>query len=130
MGNDEEKLKVKQLPESERKELLAEMEKAGLRGVKEEYKVITAKAAIEKWKAGQTTGDNSDENEQSGENNESSENTENVNNDTENVNKTAENVNNNTKTDKKEQKPLICHICRGEVYDGVCSKCGFTLKRA
>lgn len=129
MGNDEEKLKVKQLPESERKELLAEMEKAGLRGVKEEYKVITAKAAIEKWKAGQATGDSSNKGEQSGKNEESSKNTENVIKNTENVNETVENVNNNTKIDKKEQKPLICHICRGEVYDGVCSKCGYTLKR-
>lgn len=123
MGNDEEKLKVKQLPESERKELLAEMEKAGLRGVKEEYKVITAKAAIKKWKAEQSPGDNSNKGEQSGK-------TEDVNKNTENVNETAENVNKNTKTDKKEQKPLICHVCRGEVYNGICSKCGFTLHSA
>lgn len=33
---------------------------------------------------------------------------------------------------KEEKKPHydgLCHICRSAVYDGVCSGCGFTLRR-
>lgn len=139
----ETKLKVKDLPESERNELLKEMEAAGLRGVKTEYQVETAKAKIEEWKKSQnaetneqtgendgqqTTSENSGGNEQNvGDGEQKTGNGEQTG---ENVSKTTENVNKTTKNVKKPAKKLICHICYGEVKNGVCTKCGFTLKRA
>lgn len=66
---------------------------------------------------------------------------------TENVQNVVENVENSDETPetpekteaetpaeeiKEEKKPHydgLCHICRSAVYDGVCSGCGFTLRR-
>lgn len=147
--SEETKLKVKDLPESEKTKLLLLMEKAGLRGAKTEYNVETAKAKVKEWQETHPEGndDNSGKDEQNTENGE--QNGENVNKTPETVNKNTENMNENTKNENKpanagmslspagntpapavkKEKTLICHMCRGEVINGVCTKCGFTLKR-
>lgn len=135
MSEEQTRLKVKDLPESEQKELLQEMEAAGLQGIKIEYKVETAKAKIKEWKERTQQAGKTNESEQTIQ--EVNTNGEDVNKPAESVNKTPENVNGTTKTlnkttkeVKNPAKKLICHICYGEVINGVCTKCGYTLKRA
>ena len=66
---------------------------------------------------------------------------------TDNVQNIVENVENSDETPETPEKPEaeppaeeikeeikphydgLCHICRSAVYDGVCSGCGFTLRR-
>lgn len=132
MSEENTKLKVKDLPESERTELLLRMEQAGCRGIKTEYSVETAKAKVAEWQAKQNTEDckNAGENGNGEQNVQNvNETPENVNETPENVNEMPENVNETAKNDKKTKKTLICHMCRRVVINGVCTGCGFTLKR-
>ena len=142
MSENETKLKVKDLPESEKKALLEEMAAAGLRGALTEYSAEKAKLKVEEWKKSQQgksdgeqppaddkkDGENKDEqngkdDEQKGQNDEQK--GQNDEQKAENVNKEPEKVN----KPKKQEKQLICYVCYGLVENGVCKKCGQTFKK-
>ena len=146
MSENETKLKVKDLPESEKKALLEEMAAAGLRGALTEYSAEKAKLKVEEWKKSQqgendgendgeqppaddkNDGENKDEqngkdDEQNGQDDE--QNGQNDEQKAENVNKEPEKVN----KPKKQEKQLICYVCYGLVENGVCKKCGQKFKK-
>lgn len=126
MSEENTKLKVKDLPESERKELLEEMLKVGLKGVLENYQVETARQKIAEKKAangdgeqnnqdGEQNAGNGEQNSQGGENSDVPE---------------QKNPEENEQVEpakvvKNNAVKTFCHICYGEVQKGVCTKCGF-----
>lgn len=125
--SEEIKKRVKHLPEAEQAELIKQMELAGCRGNYKEYGVDTARSKVEEWKKQQQDGNNNENN-----------------NDNAQANVTQINaasvdltlacagqksldlpgVEIPQNTDKKKQ---ICHICRSEVINGVCTGCGFRM---
>ncbi len=172
--NEEIKTKVKDLPETERAELIKQMELAGCLGNCGEYKVETAKSKIEEWqKANRSTEENSgNESEAQGRSvpvacssqapctpanaKQKEQEAQNATvSDMAPVNTTppqegrsglgrslmsASSVAANTAEQKNfdlpgievlqnqaGQKKKICHICRSEVINGVCTGCGFRL---
>ena len=121
--SENEKLKVKELPEEEKQALLAEMKAANLGGALTEYQVKTAREKIAAFNAAknggngeQTSGENKTEVIVAGDGG-------------------VHNVPNETPDNKqpekvvKNEKFAICHICREPVKNGVCTGCGFTFKR-
>lgn len=160
--SEETKTKVKDLPETERAELIKQMELAGCLGNLGEYKVETAKTKIEEWQKSQ--GDAEENNggnipEQSGQNDSEKQKTQNATNSgIAPINTTptqagrgglgrSSTVGTSTTADPVEQKSLdlpgvetsknqpgqnkklICHICRSEVINGICTGCGLSMRR-
>lgn len=133
--SENEKLKVKELPEEEKQALLAEMKAANLGGALTEYQVKTARekiAAVNAAKNGnngeQTSGGNEQNN---GDGEQTPGENEQNNGDGEQTPGENEQKEDNKQPEKvvKNEKLAICHICREPVKNGVCTGCGFTFKR-
>lgn len=99
----DEILKVRDLPEDKRTELLARMKEAELKGVYLDYKVITAEKKINEYK-------NRNSNDVSNE---------------ETSNKTLADEVQTEKVQEEIKETKICHICRTPVIGKVCPNCGF-----
>lgn len=150
--SEESNTKVKDLPEDERLELIKQMELAGCLGNVGEYKVETAKNKIAAWQKSQ--GDAKESNsdnipEQPEQNNTEEQKTQEAQNTIPSTQAGRGGLGRSsitaTSTASAEQKSLdlpgikisqnqpeqkkkqICHICRSEVINGVCTGCGFRL---
>lgn len=113
------KQKLVDLPQEEQDKIIAEMKELKIGGVYAAYTVEGALEKIAKAKAKLNGESNENENEQdNADDKEPAENKE-----------PKEQPKQAKKEAKKEEKTLICHICRSKVVNGVCTGCGFTLKR-
>lgn len=109
----DENLKVRDLPEEEKKELLAQMQEAGCKGFYLDYKVITAKQKIYEYKNKNTEAKPQNEEIEI----ETSKNESNVENKQQDI------------IQEKIKETKICHICRTPRTGDVCPTCGFYIKR-
>lgn len=157
--SEETKTKVKDLPETQRTELIKQMELAGCLGNLGEYKLETAKIKIEEWQKsqGKAKENNSDcIQEQPERNNTITQNTTNP--DITLINTAPAQTGRGglgrssthaqstaippaeqksldlpgvkvSKNQPEQNKKLICHICRSEVINGICTGCGLSMRR-
>ena len=147
-------MKFGEAPEEQKNEILEKMRKHGImlpnidawgydKAIARVEALIAAKTAQNEPENPETP-DKPEAKPEESENKGDAEKTENVQNIAENAENVAENAENSDETPdkpeaetpaeeiKEEKKPHydgLCHICRSAVYDGVCSGCGFTLRR-